>query len=242
MKILALNGSPRGKNSNTDRMLLPFLEGATSAGAETEILYSKDCKVDFCKGCFVCWNKTPGKCDMRDDMDGILDKFRTADIVVWASPLYHYGMTANLKRILERTLPMADPHMVKEGDVSGHPLREGYPQKQKWLLMSNCGFPEAAHFEAFVRQFQLMLPEEALESILRPMGELLKIEPMQPMLQWYFDALRKAGEEMAKGGRLSDATRELLGRDLMPPEQYRAMANKHWDEDLASLPKQGKEV
>ncbi|MBA4380669.1 MAG: flavodoxin family protein, partial [Anaerolinea sp.] len=69
MKIVAFNGSPRGRKSNTDRILLPFLEGAREAGAETEVIYLQGKKINHCLGCYTCWTKTPGVCvHKKDDM------------------------------------------------------------------------------------------------------------------------------------------------------------------------------
>jgi len=62
MKVLAINGSPRGEKSSTIHILNPLLEGMRKAGAETEVVHLCKLKIQHCLGCYVCWTKTPGKC------------------------------------------------------------------------------------------------------------------------------------------------------------------------------------
>ncbi len=236
MRILALNGSPRGDKGNTQVMVDHFFKGAQAAGAETSTIYVKDLSIGFCQGCFSCWTETPGSCFQRDDMDRILEEISKADSVVWATPLYHFGMTAMLKAVMERTLPMVDPHIVKKGDTYEHPMRgEGsYP---RFLLFSNCGFPEFHHFDGLISQFECLFrgQEEALaEVILRPAGELFRVPvaEFQEQIRWYYEALELAGREFVSQGRISGKVHETLKKDLMPAELFVSMANDHWDRCL----------
>ena len=98
MKILAINGSPRGESGNTEVILKPFLKGCEEAGAEIETIYLKDKDIKHCSGCFTCWTKTPGKCIHKDDMEELLHKISQADIMVYATPLYYYTVTGHYER------------------------------------------------------------------------------------------------------------------------------------------------
>ena len=60
MKIVVINGSPNGKNSNTDVMVRAFLKGAQEAGAETLSIFLSEKEIKHCKGCHICWTKGPG--------------------------------------------------------------------------------------------------------------------------------------------------------------------------------------
>ena len=225
LKILALNGSPRARNSNTNRLLEPFLAGAQQAGAETEIIYATDLNINDCLGCFSCWNKTPGRCVLKDDMPALLEKMRRADIVVWATPLYHYGMTARLKRIMERTLPLSKPYIVKRGSHYAHPPR--YPESHtKNMLISNCGFPERHHFDALVEHLKKVSSDcgELVGAILCPAGEVLKYVDCK----WYFEALRRAGQEIVENGIVADETMAVLSKDFIPLEIFLERANESW--------------
>ncbi len=241
MRILAINGSPRGAQGNTEAMLQPFLEGARAFGAETEVVYARDLSVGFCQGCFACWLKTPGRCVLKDDMEGLLERFRRADAVIWATPLYHFGMTAQLKAIMERTLPLLDPHIVRRGSVYTHDRRDG-GAPSRTVLLANCGFPDGAHFDGLLEQFRCLARSSGEEGrspadavILRPGGEILRVEPLRSTLTWYFDALRRAGGEFVAQGEISPQTQEILSRDLLPPQDFVREANRQFDEILAQV-------
>ena len=68
MKILCVNGSPKGRKSTTYLMAEEFLKGARGRGAETDHVLLSDKKIHHCIGCFSCWFKTPGRCFFEDDM------------------------------------------------------------------------------------------------------------------------------------------------------------------------------
>jgi coenzyme F420-reducing hydrogenase gamma subunit len=68
MKILAIQGSPRPKASNTEILLQEFLKGARSQGTEAETIYLKEKEFHPCVGCYTCRAKTPGVCVFKDDM------------------------------------------------------------------------------------------------------------------------------------------------------------------------------
>lgn len=230
-RILAINGSPRGRASNTQRLVNAFFEGAAQAGAACETLFATELDIHDCVGCFSCWNKTPGVCVFKDDMPGVLEKMLDLDLLVWATPLYHFGMTARLKRIMERTLPLAKPWIVSDGEHYHHPIR--YPGRMApHFLISNCGFPERHHFGALVEEFRLLVgkrSEAFLGSILCASGELLKVPELASRTAWYLDAVRTAGREMAERRAISDETARTLERPLIDIQSFVVMANATWD-------------
>ncbi len=242
MKFLAFNGSPRVKRSNTDRILQPFLEGARQAGAETETLYLRRMNINPCQGCFDCWLKTPGRCAQRDDMDQVLEKILEADVLVFATPLYDFTMTAYMKALVERILPLAEPWFVKdEQGRTSHPAR--YPDKEwKGVLISNCGFPEMGHFEPLVDSFNRMFggfDEGQWLVVLKSAGSLLSMEGVEPGLAWFFEGMRAAGREMVEQGQVSAETKAIIDRPLtdMSPEQFGEIANAYFKRQLELLEK-----
>ena len=103
MKILAIQGSPR-KNGNTDILLdrvLDTLREKTSA--EVEKLYAADLDVAGCAECFAC-QKVLDKvgCAIQDDMTALYDKMLAADLILFASPVFCWGLTAQLKAVFDR--------------------------------------------------------------------------------------------------------------------------------------------
>ena len=106
MKVIAINGSPR-KNWNTDTLLKKALDGAASAGAETEMVYLYDLKFRGCVSCLACKLKKeprPNRCVLRDDLTAVLDKVHEADAVILGSPIYFSEVTGEMRSFFERFL------------------------------------------------------------------------------------------------------------------------------------------
>lgn len=233
MKILAINGSPRGAKGNTERILQSFLEGAREAGAETEVVYLKGKEIKHCLGCFTCWTKTPGVCVHKDDMPELLDKMRQADIVVFATPLYVYTISGLMKDFMDRMIPNIQPYILQRGDHFIHPPRYPESGRRKFMLISNAGFPERHHFSGLEETFRRLTdsPDTELAGMICCAGgELLRQDALQDQLTWYLEAARKAGREVVEQGRITSETQAVLDRPLMDdPAVYASMANAHWE-------------
>ncbi len=102
-KILIVSTSPR-KNSNSEALALAFADGAKEAGHEVDFISLRGKTVNFCRGCFVCQEKL--RCVIRDDADVICQKALTADVLVFATPIYYYEMSGQLKTLLDRLNPL----------------------------------------------------------------------------------------------------------------------------------------
>ncbi len=236
MNILAVNGSPRGKHGNTEQLLQPFLKGARDAGAETEVIYLKDKKIEHCTGCYTCWGKTPGVCAHRDDMEELLEKRRQADVTVYATPLYVYTVTGLMKDFMDRSLPLAQPYITKSGDRYAHPRRYEDQKIKKAVLISNCGFPGRQYFTGLVETFRNLYSKPGNElagAILCGAGIMLGIPEARQYIQWYLDACEDAGREVAQAGAISEQTQSVLERELIDFETYVNNANAYWDRTLA---------
>jgi multimeric flavodoxin WrbA len=119
MKVLGLFGSPR-KGGNTDLLLEEALKGAEAEGAETERLRLSDFDITPCRECLACYDQ--GKCIILDDMQKIYPKLLEADIIILASPVFFYGVTAWAKALIDRCQALwarkyilKDPYLGKEG-------------------------------------------------------------------------------------------------------------------------------
>jgi len=100
MRIVAISGSPRGKQSTTRRLVELVCEGARSVGAETELADVSELHICYCTACNSC--HVTGKCVIDDDMGPLRDKMLAADGIVLGSPLYFDGVTAQLKTVIDR--------------------------------------------------------------------------------------------------------------------------------------------
>lgn len=99
--VLILSGSPR-KNGNSDALCDQFMKGAQEAGHQVEKIRVAEKKIGFCRACYAC--RDTGKCAIRDDMEGVLQKIIDADVLVLASPVYFYSIDAQLKALIDRTV------------------------------------------------------------------------------------------------------------------------------------------
>ena len=102
-RVLIVSASPR-KNSNSEALALAFAEGAKSAGHEAELISLRGKTVNFCRGCFVC--QETQRCVIHDDADQICQKALLADVLVFATPIYYYEMSGQLKTLLDRLNPL----------------------------------------------------------------------------------------------------------------------------------------
>lgn len=102
-KVLILSTSPR-RDSNSEALARAFAEGAAEAGHQTELISLRGKELRFCLGCFAC-QKT-GKCVIRDDAAQIVEKMEQADALVFATPIYYYEMSGQMKTLLDRANPL----------------------------------------------------------------------------------------------------------------------------------------
>ena len=100
MNICALFGGPH-KKGNTATLLENVLEGARAAGHETRRIDVAGMDIRPCKGCLACKTKQQG-CVQKDDMAGVLEAVRAADILILASPMYWWNLAGPLKNTVDR--------------------------------------------------------------------------------------------------------------------------------------------
>lgn len=138
-RIVVLVGSMR-RGGNTDLLAQAFVEGASKNNI-VEIVSVADYKVNPCIGCNACFTREGNRCFQKDDMAEIYEKLRIADMVVIASPVYFYGISAELKAIVDRLhTPMRNTFQIK---------------KLALLLTGAATLPEL--FDAIKLQYQLVL-------------------------------------------------------------------------------------
>ncbi len=139
MNILILTGSPR-KGSNTDMLAKAFSDGASKRHS-VETVSVNDYKVNACIGCNSCFTREGNKCFQNDQMAEIYAKMANADMLVIASPVYFYGISAQLKNIIDRC------HT---------PMRKDFNIKSLALLLV-AGSSKPCVFDAIIKQYELIL-------------------------------------------------------------------------------------
>lgn len=112
-KIVVLVGSMR-KEGNTDLLVKAFVDGASKKN-EIEIISVAEYKVNPCIGCNSCFERKDNSCFQKDDMEVIYKKLAKADMIVIASPVYFYGISSELKAIVDRLhTPLRNTFKVKK--------------------------------------------------------------------------------------------------------------------------------
>ena len=101
--VLIISTSLRG-GSNSELLAKECAKGAEEAGNRVELLSLKGKKIQYCIGCLSCI-KT-GKCVQKDDAPEIMEKLRRADVLVFATPIYYYEMSGQMKTLLDRMNPL----------------------------------------------------------------------------------------------------------------------------------------
>ena len=98
-KVVVISTSLRA-GSNSDMLADQFIEGAKSAGNEVEKIALAGKNIQFCKGCLAC--QKLGRCVISDDVNDIMVKVLEADVVCWATPIYYYEMSGQMKTLIDR--------------------------------------------------------------------------------------------------------------------------------------------
>ena len=234
MNILAINGSPKGKRSNTWCLTSAFL-GGIIAWAENgrkqapaiETLSVSALDIKPCLGCFSCWSKTPGKCCIHDDMRAVIEKILWADVIIWSFPLYYFGLPGQLKNLIDRQLPMSLPFMSTETESGGHPSRYDMSGKRT-VVVSTCGFYTAkGNYGCVTSLFDRLCGKGGYTAIFCGQGELFRVKELADRTDEYLSWVRKAGEEFASG-EISTETRGKLDRNLFTRDVFEAMADASW--------------
>jgi len=124
MFVLGLQGSPR-KKGNTDILLAEFMDTAKQIGAETHVIKVYDHTISPCIECSVCEKK--GLCSIQDEMSlEIYPLLRRADLVVLASPIFFYNVTAPLKALIDRTQTFWSRKYRLDMDDPRRKIRKGF--------------------------------------------------------------------------------------------------------------------
>ena len=237
MKILLINGSPKGKRSNSLKLAYSFIEGFKNGCTDDEESISIDelhvasMEIAACKGCFACWQKTPGVCCIKDDMQTVIEKLIEADLILWSFPLYYFNVPGILKNLIDRQLPMSLPFMSSKQDGYGsgsHDSRYDMEGKRH-VLISTCGFYSAdGNYDSVLRMFDHFLGTGTYTTIVCGQGELFRVKELSARTDDYLSTVKCAGSEYAMTGTISEETDAILHTLLYPRDVFEKMADASW--------------
>lgn len=240
MKIVVINGSPKTNNDNTSLVLTPFLDGMREAGAKVTRFDTEKLKIKPCRECKKCLYKTPVECYQRDDMQMVLPELSQAQVWVYAIPLTSDGISAPMKRLVDRLLPLTKPSVeIRDNptrylkklvgrlrpsrkpttelgnDRTQDRSREG-TKAGKLVLVSGCDAGELGDFDPLVQQMQSIAQRHQKEFA----GALLRTHAgvMWPMLKagGLLDAVVTAAYEAGQQLVLNHTLRPDIDRRIRP--------------------------
>ena len=105
-KKILVNSTSLRKDSNSQALAEAFAKGAESAGNEAELISLRGKQISFCRGCFACLKR--GRCVIEDDAPAIVEKMHGAQVLAFATPIYYYEMSGQMKTLIDRINPLFD--------------------------------------------------------------------------------------------------------------------------------------
>ncbi len=239
--IVVFDGGYRSnKNSKTTFMVNHFIDGAKEVGANIEYFKLKNYNIKDCTGCYSCWTKRPGECifdnkKVEDNMSMLRNKYREADLVVFASPLYIFNVSGILKTFMDRLLPVLQPYMLlnENGNIM-HPDR--FPEKgeQGFVVFSAAGFPDVAHnFDGLTGMFRAWNSHNENSHLMgefyMPAAEMIVQPVYEARRELIKDLCIKAGKQIVAEGFIDKQTMNKIQDPLVSKETFQQQADAFWE-------------
>ena len=173
MKITVITGSAR-KNGTSNYMADEFIRGAEESGHEVYRFDSARKEVKHCLGCNACGMGTK-PCIHKDDFVELREHLLNSDVVVFVTPIYYFGMSSTLKKVIDRFYSI-DPQLKEKTnkgilisvqhapvDAVKEPINAHYQAILSWLNMENIGIINAIGIESVEHLKQTPYPKQAYE-------------------------------------------------------------------------------
>ena len=228
MKIVAINASHRGDRGFTQFLLEKLAAGAHEAGADVEIVALTQYKISQCTGCQACHTeKSYLKCvyDDKDDVRSIFDRMRKADLLVFATPVYVFGMSGLLKRFLDRINSTGDSNQLKvtKSGLFFHHIDSDLCSKPFALLVTcdNLEDETSNSLVSYFTAYSRFMDAPLVGTLIRKSGKLVghgkspELELKYPRINDVYEAYVQAGRELATVGRISGRTMKRANRQII---------------------------
>ena len=234
MKVLVINGSPKGERSNTMWLTHAFVDGFPDT-AEVKYITLREKDIHPCMGCFSCWTKTPGQCAVKDDMQEIYQDILEADIIIESFPLYFAGMPSRMRMMTERCLLFTKRYEGSPEDTfhSILEMEEHSLKDKKLVVISSCGYVSMdTMFEGLLKEYELICGEGNFTSILCAQGELLQAGSRTRQVVNYLEEVKQAGQEYYANGQISEERSQSLMKQMVSPRTFEVLIKRYWQERM----------
>lgn len=228
MRIVAINGSHRGDKGYTQFLIDRLFTGASGAGADCETIVLAKLKIQMCKGCRLCQSADHYmKCifDKTDDVKEIFERIRSADIVVYASPIYIFTITSMLKSLLERFTSVSDSskHLFSQDGLFFHHTDRTLCSKPFVVILCQNNIEGESFKNAieYFKTFSRFLDAPIVGTIIRKSASAVgygrdrEKENKFPKIKTVHAAIEDAGRELVVGGSISRSTQNKACMDVL---------------------------
>ncbi len=145
MKMLVLDGTPKNNYPTFNSKLNQYLD-SLEKNINFKRITLKDLKLAFCNGCFNCWWKTPGICNIKDDIELVTTEIMKADRLLFASPMIHGFPSSLLKKVQDRLIPLLLPYIdLVDGECHHQKRYKHYPEIELYFGKEEDITPEDEH-------------------------------------------------------------------------------------------------
>jgi multimeric flavodoxin WrbA len=238
MKLLAINGSYRGDKGHTRSLLDLLFQGAREAGAECKIVTLAKHKINRCLACDTCHESEHYlQCAYRerDDVAAIFEEIAQADIVIYATPVYVFGMSGLLKTFIDRMYATSDVNELRitESGLFFHHIDPAICSKPfvSLICCDNLEDQMPGNAIAYFHTFSRFMDAPQVGEMVRNGGKLaryghdLERRKRFPRLEEIYTAYIQAGRELARQGRIRPATQRMARQEIIPVPFFKVLKN-----------------
>jgi len=229
MKILAINGSHRGESGHTKVLLDLLGEGIHTAGAEYEIVSLAKLKINRCLACGKCHGQEHHlQCvyQEKDDVAEIFAKISAADLLIYATPVYVFGISGLLKTFIDRLYSTSDVYKMRvtRSGLFFHDVNEAICSKPFVALIccDNLDNETPRNAREYFQIFGRFMDAPLVGELVRNGGRLFghghdpRAAEKFPKITKVYTAYRQAGHELAEYGKISAATQRAANQEVIP--------------------------
>ena len=226
MKILAINSSLRGDRGFSKILIDKLFEGAVSEGAECEVLHLASLKINHCIDCQVCQRPDHFlKCAFhdKDDVTFIFQKMREADLIIFATPVYTFGISSLLKTLIERyycTGNVGQFHLTESGMFFHHTDTEiSRKPFAAMIVYDNLEDEMSRNIISYFKTYAKFMDSEMVGTLVRKSAGMFHSEKYGTneslVIDRVFGAYIQAGKELAAMKRIGKATEKRANEPMI---------------------------
>ncbi len=229
MKILAINSSYRGDNGHTRFLIDKLFKGAMEFGAECEVVTLSKIKINICKACDICQTeKHYLKCvfEDKDDVKIIFNKMANADIIVFATPVYLFGISSLMKVFLDRMHSKGDKNDLKisKNGLIFHQMNKSICSKPFITLIccDNVEDETPKNVLSYFKTYSKFMDAPQIGTLIRNAGSLTghgkepDKEKKFPRIYDVYNAYEQAGRELVEYGKINGKTQRKANQEIIP--------------------------